>query len=46
MFYPLTLSALQIVFMIQLWCWHCAPYKCSYYYYYYYYYYYNNKQCS
>ena len=23
---------------IQLWCWHCAPYKCSYYYYYYYYY--------
>jgi len=21
---------------IQLWCWHCAPYKCSYYYYYYY----------
>ena len=24
---------------IQLWCWHCAPYKCSYYYYYYYYYY-------
>ena len=19
---------------IQLWCWHCAPYKCSYYYYY------------
>jgi len=22
---------------IQLWCWHCAPYKCSYYYYYYYY---------
>ena len=20
---------------IQLWCWHCAPYKCSYYYYYY-----------
>ena len=20
----------------QLWCWHCAPYKCSYYYYYYY----------
>ena len=23
-------SALQI----QLWCWHCAPYKCSYYYYY------------
>jgi len=18
---------------IQLWCWHCAPYKCSYYYY-------------
>jgi len=18
----------------QLWCWHCAPYKCSYYYYY------------
>jgi len=31
---PLTLT-LKSAPQIQLWCWHCAPYKCSYYYYYY-----------
>jgi len=32
-----TASPIPSAPQIQLWCWHCAPYKCSYYYYYYYY---------